>query len=113
MARIASGCWLRLELALAGALAATLGAAHAQDQQLVPGPGSALASEKCQICHEIGHVTRSRLSREGWIDMVKLMRERGAPLTDAEAETIVAYLATYYGTAPAPAPAPDKPAAQK
>lgn len=106
MARIASGCWLRHELALGLVLAAALGAAPAQEQALAPGPGSALASEKCQICHEITHVTRSRLSREAWADMVKLMRERGAPLTDAEAEQIVAYLATHYG--PAAAPAADK-----
>jgi hypothetical protein len=99
---------LRHELALALALAAALGAAHAQDQALAPGPGSALTSEKCQICHEITHVTRSRLSREAWVDMVKLMRERGAPLTDAEAERIVEYLATHYGTGTAQAPASDK-----
>jgi hypothetical protein len=35
------------------------------------------------------------------------MRERGAPLTDAEIDVIIGYLAAYYGRDPAPAPAPD------
>jgi hypothetical protein len=100
---------LKRELAAAGLAIAMLGALHAQEQKLAPGPGAELTAEKCQLCHEVTHVTRSRLSREQWVDTVKLMRERGAPLTDAEAEQIVAYLATHYGTGAAPAP--DKPPA--
>lgn len=94
--------------------AATLGAAamfsvaQAQDpEKLTSGPGAALTAQKCQVCHELAHVTRSRLSRGEWVDNLQRMRERGAPLTDAEVEVIVAYLAAYYGRDAAAAPAPD------
>jgi len=93
---------LRRRLACAAfALAASLQGAHAQDpEKLTSGPGAALTAQKCQICHELAHVTRSRLSRGEWVDNLQRMRERGAPLSDAEVETIVAYLATYYGRDP-------------
>ncbi len=92
----------------AAVAAATCLVAYAQDpEKLTSGPGAALTAQKCQICHELAHVTRSRLSRGEWVDNLQRMRERGAPLTDTEAETIVAYLATYYGRDPAPPPAPD------
>jgi cytochrome c len=95
-------------LAAATLGAAVLCAAQAQDpEKLTSGPGAALTAQKCQICHELGHVTRSRLSRGEWADNLKNMRERGAPLTDAEIEVIVGYLAAYYGRDTAPAPAPD------
>src|SRR5258706_3886900 len=105
----ASECWLRRELGAAALAVATLiCAAQAQDpEKLTSGPGATLTAQKCQICHELGHVTRSRLSRGEWADNLKNMRERGAPLTDAEVEVIVGYLAAYYGRDPAPAPAPD------
>ena len=100
---------MKRELACAGlALAACWSAAHAQDpEKLTSGPGATLTAQKCQMCHELAHVTRSRLSRGEWVDNLQRMRERGAPLTDAEVETIVGYLAAYYGRDPAPAPAPD------
>jgi cytochrome c551/c552 len=99
---------LRKPAAAALTVAAVFSVAYAQDpQKLTSGPGSTLATQKCQICHELGHVTRSRLSRGEWSDNLKNMRERGAPLTDAEIEVIVGYLAAYYGRDPAPAPAPD------
>ena len=90
------------------AVATSLAAAHAQDpEKLTSGPGATLTAQKCQICHELAHVTRSRLSRGEWVDNLQRMRERGAPLADAEVEVIVTYLAAYYGRDPAPAPAPD------
>ena len=93
---------------MAAGLALAAGFALAQDpEKLTSGPGATLTAQKCQICHELAHVTRSRLSRGEWVDNLQRMRERGAPLTDAEAEVIVAYLATYYGRDSAPAPAPD------
>ncbi|HEV8094387.1 MAG TPA: c-type cytochrome [Burkholderiales bacterium] len=99
---------LRDLAAAALAITAMLSAAHAQDpDKLTSGPGSTLTTQKCQICHELGHVTRSRLSRGEWADNLKNMRERGAPLSDAEIDVIVGYLAAYYGREPAPAPAPD------
>jgi cytochrome c2 len=98
-------------VALAAAVAAAFvfAGALAQDAggALVSGPGAGLTQAKCQICHEIGHVTRSRLSRGEWADNLRNMRERGAPINDEEFEIILNYLAAYYGRDPAPPPAPD------
>ena len=60
------------------------------------------------MCHELQHIRRAPLSRGEWEDNVRNMRERGTPLTDAEAAVIVDYLATYYNREkPAPPPGPD------
>jgi cytochrome c551/c552 len=80
---------------------------EAQDR-LISGPGSTLTENKCRVCHELQHIRRTPLSRGEWEDNVRNMRERGAPLTDAEAAVIVDYLAIYYNREkPAPPPAPD------
>ena len=80
---------------------------EAQDR-LISGPGSTLTENKCRMCHELQHIRRTPLSRGEWEDNVRNMRERGAPLTDAEAAAIVDYLAAYYNREkPAPPPAPD------
>lgn len=93
--------------AFLAALAAT--GAHAQaPDRLIAGPGSTLTENKCQICHELEHVRRARLSRGEWADNILNMRERGAPLTDDDVRVILDYLATYYNREkPAPAPSAD------
>ena len=48
---------------------------------LVQGKGVELTMSKCAICHEIGHVTRTRLSRSEWNETVREMISRGAPVT--------------------------------
>jgi sulfite dehydrogenase len=93
--------------ATAAALAQAPGAQADDPEKLISGPGMGLTQAKCQICHELAHTTRARLSRGEWLDNLRRMRERGAPLTDAEIEIIVNYLATYYGRDPAPPPSPD------
>ena len=77
----------------------------ANDERLISGPGSTLTENKCKICHELQHITRSRQSREQWADTLKLMRERGAPIDDAETAKILEYLAKTYGA--------DRPAEKK
>lgn len=84
-----------LRLALAIALS-VLGCAAAAQDQLVPGPGSGLTQAKCAICHEIGYVTRAPQSRAQWEDTMRVMVERGAPMTPDEIKVITDYLATYY-----------------
>lgn len=77
------------------ALAAVSLASPAQDR-LVPGPGSELTQAKCAICHEISYVTRAPQSRAQWEEVMRMMVERGAPMTRDEIKVITDYLATYY-----------------
>ncbi len=105
-----------IKLAGAAAAAAALVAINvaiaplaAQEQEasktLIPGKGADLTMGKCAICHDITHVTRTRLSRGEWEDNVKTMIARGTPLTHGEAAAIVEYLSTYYNRdAAAPTP---------
>ena len=100
----------RLELAGAAALAAALSCASAlaQDERLIPGPGSTLTENKCKICHELQHIRRAQLSPGEWADNLRNMKERGTPMTDDEIRVIHEYLAAYYNRdKPAPAPSPD------
>jgi cytochrome c5 len=65
---------LKRSAAAATFLAAAALAALAQDEKLVSGPGAGLTQSKCQICHELAHITRARLSRDEWTDNVQRMR---------------------------------------
>jgi cytochrome c551/c552 len=79
----------------------------AQDN-LIPGPGSTLTENKCKLCHELQHIRRAQLSPGEWADNIKNMKERGAPMTEAEMQVIHKYLSTYYNRdQPAPAPSAD------
>jgi len=64
---------------------------------LVPGKGSDLTMARCAPCHEIMHVTRSRLTRAEWQDNLKVMLARGAQFTPEEFSIMVDYLSAYYG----------------
>lgn len=83
-------------------LAAALGFAHAQQtpqpaEPLVTGvPGADLVAARCTMCHEAAHITRSRLTRGEWDDTIKLMIQRGAPITPDEEKVILDYLAKHY-----------------
>jgi len=94
-------------LAAVAALACAASAA-AQDSQLVSGPGVGLVNAKCGTCHDVTHITRSRLTRDEWTDNFVNMVSRGMPpATDAERAIIIDYLVTYYGPHPAPPPSAD------
>jgi cytochrome c len=98
---------LRLSrLAFVFTLGFALVEAKAQDS-LVSGPGSTLTENKCKICHELQHIRRTRLSRGEWADNLRNMKERGAPMDDAEMAVILDYLTAYYSRDPAPPPGPD------
>jgi len=76
---------------------------------LQPGKGSDLTMARCVICHDITHITRSRLSRDEWDDNIKVMIARGMPIEPQEIPVIVEYLSTYYNREqppPASEPAP-------
>jgi len=84
-----------LASAASTALAALALSATAQET-LVPGPGAELTQAKCAICHEIGYVTRAPQSRARWEEVMRVMVQRGTPVTPDEVKIITDYLATYY-----------------
>lgn len=101
-------CWSFPRNAGAVAAAALAGLAAAQGNELASGPGSGLTTAKCGTCHEVSHITRSKLTREEWTDNLRNMVQRGMPPpSDEEARIIVDYLTAYYGPGAAPAPGPD------
>jgi sulfite dehydrogenase (cytochrome) subunit B len=67
--------------------------------RLKPGPGSEVAQRQCQLCHSTDYiVTQPHGDAKQWQGVVtKMMKVYGAPVTDAEAKTIVEYLSTAYG----------------
>jgi mono/diheme cytochrome c family protein len=82
---------------LATVLAAFLPAAAVQAQDLPDGAGKDLVMNVCTQCHELARITAKRKTREEWSDTVDKMAARGAKASDEEFETIVAYLAKYFG----------------
>lgn len=76
--------------------------------EFISGKGVTLVQNKCVLCHEAGHITKSRLSRDEWEENLKTMIARGMPpISDEETRVVLDYLSTYYGTKSAPPPEPD------
>jgi cytochrome c5 len=82
---------------LAGILTAILLTASVQAQDLPEGAGKDLVMNVCTQCHELTRITSKKRTKEEWNDTVDKMAVRGAKASDEEFETIVAYLAKYFG----------------
>lgn len=85
----------------------------ALSQNTLPeGPGRELVLQKCQTCHEIGFVSRERLTRERWDGILTEMQGYGLRLTPEERASILEYLATRLAPGAAtPTPPAQTPAA--
>ena len=59
--------------------------------------GEELLQARCTVCHDLGRVEAVGQTQAEWEHEVAHMRELGAQLTDAEAQTLVEYLAEAYG----------------
>lgn len=62
-----------------------------------PEAEKALVERTCAGCHSIDVVTSQRMSAKEWNNVVQTMVGRGAQASDAEAKSIVDYLAKTYG----------------
>ena len=82
---------------LATILAAFLLATSVQAQDLPDGVGKDLVMNVCTVCHEATRFTSKKKTKEEWNDTVDKMAARGAKASDAELDTIVTYLAKYFG----------------
>ena len=97
--------------ALAAAAAAAAGGALAADGVPAAGQGGEetivlqdapsrdLVAARCAICHSLDYIPANvpAMNRAGWDKTIQKMRKAyGAPITDAEAEEILEYLAGSY-----------------
>ena len=64
-----------------------------------PGPGVALATGQCVLCHSADYVSmQPPLDRAGWTASVQKMREKyGAPILTNQVDGLVDYLVKTYG----------------
>ena len=96
---LAGGCCLIL------ALAESTTSAHTPPQEPQPAPmttfpegaGRDVAVRICVECHPVLRVTRHRDSRAGWGQILDQMLDEGAPITDADWDTLVSYLSVTLG----------------
>jgi cytochrome c5 len=87
----------RLRLfAVGGVLAAAVLMLRA-DVDLPQGPGRDILENTCEECHGPERIAEKAWTKEKWRATVKDMVERGAVLKPEEIDTLVDYLATYFG----------------
>jgi mono/diheme cytochrome c family protein len=68
--------------------------------QLKEGPGKALVSANCAMCHSLDYIQMHSgfLDKPGWQKIVdKMIKVMGAPIKPEDIDPIVAYLAEHYG----------------
>jgi mono/diheme cytochrome c family protein len=81
-------------------LATTPALAAEQPVDLKPGPGLDAVQTRCAACHSLDYVRMNSpfLTAEAWkAEVTKMRTAFGAEIDDAEAATIVNYLAVTYG----------------
>ena len=77
--------------------------AFGQDVVLPDGDGKKILEEKCTVCHDLTYVTKQRLNKDDWTDMIKIMIASGASVTDDEIPVLVEYLVKNFGPETPPA----------
>ena len=96
---------LALAALLAAALAAACALAFADESSIHLRDGNArdLTAARCAICHSLDYIPNNApvMDRSGWQKSIQKMRDKfGAPITDAEAQQILDYLAGSYAGKP-------------
>ena len=71
------------------------------DTALPPGPGHDITARACIGCHAADVITRRHLSPSDWSDMVDLMVNYGATVSDQQKAEITAYLSRVLPPLPA------------
>jgi len=87
---------LRRERLVAILTALALGASL-QAQDLPDGAGKDVVLKVCTQCHDLTRIITKKRTKDEWNDTVDKMAVRGAKASDEEFETIVNYLAKYFG----------------
>lgn len=60
---------------------------------LADGPGKELVLDICTQCHNLQRVRRTRLTPEGWLEVLENMLNEGAPLSEKDLPDVLRYLA--------------------
>jgi cytochrome c553 len=86
-------------LAAAGAWSSAAPRPAAPGDELPDGPGKKVLLRACTTCHDLDEVTKFKgyYTRAQWKDIVVTMKEYGAALDDAEADTLADYIASAIG----------------
>lgn len=90
---------------LLAAAAAPPALADEQPVELRPGPGQEITQNTCGACHSLDYIRMNSpfLTPDQWRTEVTKMRHAfGAPVEDADAEAIIAYLGASYAAPPSP-----------
>ena len=64
---------------------------------LPDGPGKALVTERCLLCHGAALIAQQRKDAAAWGRTVTQMRTWGTPIQDEDQTALVAYLAEHFG----------------
>ena len=64
---------------------------------LPEGPGKALVTGRCLMCHGAGLIAQQRKDAAAWGRTVTQMRTWGTPIQDEDQTALVAYLAQHFG----------------
>jgi sulfite dehydrogenase (cytochrome) subunit B len=89
-------------LLLAAAIITFVPAAKADEDaiQLKPGDGLDAVEQNCAACHSLDYIQMNSpfLDQKGWTaEVTKMVKAYGAPIEDADQQTIITYLAAHYG----------------
>jgi len=68
-----------------------------QDGALPEGPGKSAVLKICSECHPVEQAVSMRGSEKEWKDVILLMMDRGATVSEDEFNSILGYLAKNYG----------------
>jgi cytochrome c5 len=80
------------------ALEAVVRPAEAAEIAALPeGPGKALVTERCLMCHGAALITQQRKDAAAWGRTVTQMRTWGTPVQDEDQTALVAYLVEHFG----------------
>jgi cytochrome c5 len=72
--------------------------AEAAEMAALPdGPGKALVTERCLLCHSAALIAQQRKDAAAWGRTVTQMRAWGTPIQDEDQTALVAYLAEHFG----------------
>ena len=87
-------------IAAAAVLLAGTALADEQEIKLKPGAGLDKVESNCQACHTLAYIPMNSvyLNAAGWdAEVGKMIKAYGAPIDDADAAAIKAYLTKNYG----------------